>query len=145
MLDTDLKNSNMKAAQIAQNKLLRLLNNSSLKDRVSTEKLLENTGLLSVNQLAASIKITEVWKSLNVESYPIKLEPNISRITGSERIVRPGTTRQWNQDAKTTAEKESFSRSAAKLWNNLPIEIKNNKSLFTAKKAIKNYCKTLPS
>ena len=145
IVDSDLKNANMKAAQIAQNKLLRLLNNSTLKDKVSTVKLLENTGMLSVNQLAASIKIAEVWKSLNVEDYPIRLEPNHCESERPERTVRPGTTRLWNQDARTSAEKESFSRSAAKLWNSLPTEIKNTKTLFSAKKAIKAYCKLLPS
>ena len=62
--ESEPKNSNMKAAQIAQNKLLRLLNNTSMKDRVSTEDLLKNTGLLSVNQLAASIKLLEVYPAV---------------------------------------------------------------------------------
>ena len=70
-LETDPKNINMKAAQVAQNKLLRLLNNVSLKDKVSTINLVKHSGLLSVNQLAASIKLTEVWKSLNIPNYPI--------------------------------------------------------------------------
>ena len=144
ILSSDPKNSNMKAAQIAQNKLLRLLNNSTLKDRISTEILLAKTEMLSVNQLAASIKLCEVWKSLNIVNYPIQLEPNSSADARPERIVRPGTTRSWNQDAKSVAEKESFSRSAAKLWNSLPLEIKNSKSLNIAKKAIKKYCKLLP-
>ena len=39
---------------------------------------------------------------------------------------------------------QSFSRSAAKLWNNIPMEIKNAMSLISVKKAIKVYCKTLP-
>ena len=74
--ESELKNTNMKAAQIAQNKLLRLLNNSTLRDRISTEELITKTGLLSVNQLAASIKMMEVWKSIHIKDYPIELEPN---------------------------------------------------------------------
>ena len=31
---------------------------------------------MSVNQLATSIKLVEVWKSTNINDYPIKLEPN---------------------------------------------------------------------
>ena len=87
----------------------------------------------SVNQLAASIKLTEVWKSLNIENYPFHLEPNNRTEARSERSVQPGTTRSWNQDAKTAAEKESLSRSAAKLWNSLPTEIKNLKTLVMPK------------
>ena len=134
----------MKAAQIAQNKLLRLLNNTTLRERISTETLLSKADMLSVNQLAASIKICEVWKSLNIVNYPIQLEPNSRSVSRFDRQVRPGTSRLWNQDAKTTAEKECFSRSAAKLWNNIPLEIKNSTSLVSAKKAIKIYCKSLP-
>ena len=123
---------------------MRLLNNTSVKDRTSTEDLLESTEMLSVNQLAASIKLCEVWKSLNIDNYPIQLEHNNRSTSVFDRTVRPGTTRVWNQDAKSNAEKESFSRSAAKLWNSLPQEIKNLKSLTLAKKAIKVHCKSLP-
>ena len=38
--ESELKNTNMKAAQIAQNKLLRLLNNSTLRDRISAFTIL---------------------------------------------------------------------------------------------------------
>ena len=134
----------MKAAQIAQNKLLRLLNNTSMKDRVSTEDLLKNTGLLSVNQLAASIKLLEVWKSLHIKNYPVQLEPNNKVVNLSERQMRPSTTREWNQDAKTGPEKESFSRNAAKIWNMAPNKLKEMTSQTMAKKAIKEFCKTLP-
>ena len=36
------------------------------KDQTSTKELLEKTGFLSVNQTAASFKLTEVWKGLNI-------------------------------------------------------------------------------
>ena len=75
----------------------------------------------------------EVWKSLNVENYPIKLEPNNRVINNLERTLRPTSTRIWNQDARTVAERESFSRNAAKLWNNLPNELKNITKLSKAK------------
>ena len=64
----------MQAAQEAQNKMLRLLDNSTLADRKSTVELLNNANMLSVNQLAASIKMTEAWKSCNIENYPIEME-----------------------------------------------------------------------
>ena len=39
---------------------------------------------------------------------------------------------------------ECFSRNAAKLWNNAPINIKSAKRLSAAKIEIKKYCRTLP-
>ena len=142
--ETELLNTNMKATQIAQNKLLRLLNNSTLKDRVNTEQLLKNTGLLSVNQLAASIKLMEVWKSEHIKDYPVQLEPNNTTGNSSGRNMRPTTSRMWNQDARTAAEKESFSRNAAKIWNTALTELKIISTKSAAKKAIKEFCKSLP-
>ena len=37
--------------------------------------MLEKFQILSVNQLAAKIKLIETWKSINVEGCPIKLDP----------------------------------------------------------------------
>ena len=117
----------------------------SMSSSSSTDELLKNTGMLSVNQLAASIKALEVWKSINNVNYPIQLEPNNKVLNNSERLMRPSTCRIWNQDARTGPEKESFSRNAAKIWNMAPKEIKDIKSLPRAKKAIKEWCKRLPT
>ena len=144
ILDTETKNGNLKAVQIAQNKLLRLLDNSPISEKKSTHDLLASTGLMSVNQLAASIKLTETWKSIHIPNYPIQLEPNVIDRPESDRTVRTTTYRMWNQDARTRAEKESFSRNAAKIWNTAPMAIKNATTLNTAKKEIKKHCKTLP-
>ena len=134
----------LKAVQVAQNKIMRLLSNASFKDQTSTKELLEKTGFLSVNQTAASFILTEVWKGLNIVNYPINLEPNNSEINESLRVLRPSTVRNWNQDARSTAAKESFSRNAAKLWNSAPQIIKDSKSIYCAKIEIKKYCKSLP-
>ena len=62
----------------------------------------------------------------------------------NNRSVRQNTTRQWKQDGKTTMAKESFTRSAAIIWNQAPGSIKDAKTLNAAKKAIQQYCQTLP-
>ena len=61
----------------------------------------------------------------------------------SERIVRPGTTKLWNDEAKTSASKISFSRDMAKLWNNAPMNITSATCLSGAKREIQNFCKQL--
>ena len=66
----------MTSIQSAQNRLLRLLEGCTLKDRKSTKFLLDKHNLLSVNQLAIEIKMTETWKSINLINYPIKLKDN---------------------------------------------------------------------
>ena len=61
----------------------------------------------------------------------------------SERIVRPGTTKLWNYEAKTSVAKISFSRDMSKLWNNAPMNITSATSLSGAKREIKIFCKQL--
>ena len=56
------KNQNMMSLQVAQNKMLRMINGSSLKDHVTSASLLDKYNLPSVNQLSAGIKILETWK-----------------------------------------------------------------------------------
>ena len=56
----DTAQGDLVAIQKAQNKVLRLINGCKLVDKISTQKLLKNVNMLSVNQLNAQIKISEV-------------------------------------------------------------------------------------
>ena len=140
----DPSNLQMDAVQVAQNKMLRMLDWITLKDHVSSQSLLQKYKLLSVNQLAAQIKLVEAWKSINRDNYPLKLEPNYPDRANTQRELRPGSVKTWKDDAKSVAAKVSFSRDAAKLWNNAPEVIKSAQSLNIAKKEIKSYCSLLP-
>ena len=62
IVETEPCNGNIKSVQIAQNKLMRLLVRAPFNDRTSTSELLTKTGLLSINQLAASIKLLEIYE-----------------------------------------------------------------------------------
>ena len=140
---TDPINNNMHSAQVAQNKMLRMLNGSSKTDHVSTKHLLEKFNLPSVNQLAAEIKIIEAWKIMNVQGYPITLDlNNPSRNTG-DRMVRETTTRHWKDYAKLKNSRESFNIDTAKLWNQVNSDIKSAENINIAKSKIKKYCRTL--
>ena len=72
-LINDPKQGDLDSIQKIQNKLIRMLNNVTLVDRQSTKSLLSNIDMLSVNQLNASIKLTEVWKAINNDGCPLKL------------------------------------------------------------------------
>ena len=140
---SDPTNKNMQAAQIAPNKMLRMLNGSTLKDHISTNTLLEKFNLPSVNQLAAEIKLTEAWKIMNVPDYPISLDSNNPQRDTGDRIVRGSTTRQWKEHAKYKNSRENFNIDTARLWNLANNDIKNADTLKIAKTKIKNFCKTL--
>jgi hypothetical protein len=68
------KNQVVTMAQRAQNKMIRVLDGSQIVDQKSTKRLLEEQNMLSVNQMAAQIKLTEMWKATNDPQYPIKMK-----------------------------------------------------------------------
>ena len=90
----------MKSLQLTQNRMLRTVNDSKIKDKISTVTLLNKFGLLSVNQLAAQIKLTEVWKSLQVVGHPSLLEPYNKASTATTAGLRPKPTRILNDSSK---------------------------------------------
>ena len=55
----------MENLQKTQNKLIRTLENVRLKDRNRTSDMLTKNKMLSVNQLQAQVKLTELWKAVN--------------------------------------------------------------------------------
>ena len=110
--------------------------------------MLTKFGLLSVNQLAAQIKLIEVWKATNVENYALILEPyrpnRPDQIPGQDYTLRPRENRIYNDSARLQISKHSFNVDAARLWNLFPPEIRNAATFGIAKSAIANYAKSLP-
>ena len=66
--DSDPTPNLMKDLQICQNKMLRLLNNSRISDKISTASL-----LVKVNQINAQIKLSEMWKAVKDEDHPFNI------------------------------------------------------------------------
>ena len=124
----------MEKVQVAQNKMLRMLDRVSLKEHVTTLSLLKKYKLPSVNQLAALIKQVECWKMEHIDLYPLKLEPNNPNRLEGGRVIRNSSIKVWKDDANSVAAKLSFSRDSARLWNSASDTIKNSPSLNTAKK-----------
>ena len=128
--------------QRAQNKMLRVLDGARIVDRKSTKSLLEEQNMLSVNQMAAQIKLTEMWKASNDPHYPIKMKMRDSQVEGME--TRSSTRGDMTETGGSTRAKKSFTIDAAKVWNKASEKIRTAKTLAMAKKAIKAHCKTLP-
>ena len=138
----DPENGDLNAIQMVMNKLLRSLNGTTIKDKVSTESLVSKFGLLSVNQLNAQIKLLEVWKALNVEDYPLVIKQQETSQTGA--VTRTAENRRPVEIGKSSQSKNTCVSDAVRIWNLAPEEVKGKKSLFLAKRAIKAYVKSLP-
>ena len=65
-------NADLAAIQKVQNKLLRIVNNCKISDKISANSV------LSINKLNSQIKLTEMWKANNKANYPLLLPKQAS-------------------------------------------------------------------
>ena len=104
---------------------------------------MEKLNLLSINQINAQIKLTETWKALNndkdnqIKSLKIinKKEERNSRSASNGNLVEQGNSK---------LAKQTFINDSARVWNRAPLSIKLCPSIYSAKKEIKKFVKTLP-
>ena len=131
-----------KGIQLVQNKLLRTLNGTKVKDMISIANLLDKFNMLSVNQLNAQIKLLEIWKSLNVDKYPLMIKQQSTDHDGvqtrADKLNRPCEV------GKTSLTQKTCISDAIRLWNLAPDQIKDCFSVGQAKAAIKTFVRTLP-
>ena len=67
---------------------LKYYTNTTLKDKMSTSEHFAKLGMLSINQIAASIKLAEVCKSINIENTQCNYRDKIyQRITSTQKLV----------------------------------------------------------
>ena len=124
--------------------MLMVINNSRTNDKISVKSMLKKFDLLSVNQLAAQIKLKEVWKSVHIDKYGITLEPYNTHITSLSLSLRHKANRTFKDTSRLVLAEHSFNIDAAKLWNNALSEITTAKILSQAKKACRAYALSLP-
>ena len=132
----------MEKLQITQNKMARVLENVLLKDRMHTSDLLNNQNMLSVNQISAQIKLTEIWKATNIAKFPIKVKRQATPIDA--RVTRGVTNGKLVEEGSSNLVLNSFIGDATRLWNRAPEELKSSKTLYSAKTEIKKFVATLP-
>ena len=103
---------------------------------ISTSYLLEKFDMLSVNQLNAQIKLLEIWKSMNVDKYPLVIK---LQSTEHGRVeTRADSQNRPCEIGKTCLTQKTAISDAVKLWNSAPFAITQAKSLSLAKKAIEH-------
>ena len=140
--DTDPLNNELESLQKCLNKVLRTLNGTKISDQVSTKSLLSKFKILSVNQMNAQIKLTEMWKSVHIDNYPIKTH-QIECIEG-ERNTRLRSLGQLKEDKITFRSGKTFTNDAIHIWNKAPSSIKNCTTINSVKTAIKSFVVNLP-
>ena len=132
----------LNAMQIVQNKMLRLINGSSIMDKISTKTLLAKANMLSVNQINAQIKINEVWKALHVPNHPFKIEKVIH--DNSTCVTRAEANGELKEFGKSVIVQSTFLSDASHVWNKCPSSIKDCDTLWKATKTIRTFVASLP-
>ena len=95
--------------------------------------------MMSVNQTQAQIKLVEMWKSKNINHYPIK--PDIITVTENGTTTGSATAGLFRQNETPS----TFIKDAARLWNQTAAELKSAKTfLKSAKGLAKKFAKELP-
>ena len=130
--------SAVQGIKVVFHRVLRILCGTVQKDRISVEKMLAKLGWLSINQIAAEARLTEVWKALNLNN----------SLTGMFERVQ-GTTRAANQNRiklglNSKIRESSFLYPSAKLWNMAPRSVVEATNETSAKRAIRDFVKKLP-
>ena len=124
-----------KISKKTQNKLVRTLENVRLMEKNKTSDMLTKHKMLSVNQLQAQVKLTELWKAVNSENNPLKFTHQTPAENGM--VTRAVSDKKLVQTKGSTLTNDSFIYDATKLWNLAPESIKMSSSLLSAKAEIK--------
>ena len=98
---------------------------------------------ISLRKSEQKKKGTETWKALNND----KINPiNSLKIKQKEgdRMSRSATNGNLMELGTSNMAKQTFINDSARVWNRAPQTIKNCTSLYSAKKEIKKFVKTLP-
>ena len=134
--------ADLKEIQLIQNKLLRCLNGSKIKDKISTASLLQKFKVLSVNQINAQIKLQQVWKAIHEDNYPLKLIQQSPPLTGA--TTRAAVKEKPVEIGISNLVQNTSTSDAVRIWNRAPKSITEAKTLLQAKVAIKEFIKSLP-
>ena len=103
-----------------KNKMVRLLNKVKLSDKQSTISLFKKVNMLSVNQINAQIKVTEIWKAVNNLECPLKIIKMKDVLP--ERPLRSKNESENNlmEVGSTEISKKTFVNDGVRLWNKCP-------------------------
>ena len=129
----------VKGIKVVFNRMLRILCGTVKQDRVSVKRMLEQLGWLSINQVAAEIRLTEVRKALNLNN---GLTDLFEKVQGSTRAATQNRIQLKGQRSKL--KENSFLYPSVKLWNMAPLTVVMAKTESNARRAIREFVKSLP-
>ena len=140
--DVDPIDGDLKKIQLIQNKVIRLLSGKKISDKISTKVMLKDLSMLSINQMNCQIKLMECWKSVNQDGNNVKFQRQM--ISDDQMNTRARVNENLILGPSIGHVSKTFRTDAVKMWSVAPMSIKNCKSLYLAKKSIRQYVSNLP-
>ena len=104
--------------QKAQNILPRVMERKRISDKITVREMLDNQKMLSVNQLAAQIKMVKMWKAKYEQNYPVKI--GFRSTKENETGTRGAMSGKAVETGRTCKAKALFVGDATRLWNKAP-------------------------
>ena len=119
--ESDPHHSNIEGIRVVFNNMLRLLCGSKRTEHTSIQSMLDHLGWLSINQLAAEVRLIEVWKSLNLSEYSLsQIFPKFESGTLPTRSLQKN---RLKTSLKSKIKENSFQYPSARLWNFAPMNV----------------------
>ena len=128
--------------RVVFNDCLRLLTGNSRSDHKSIEKMLDELGWLSLNQMAAESRLIQAWKTAYNQDYC--LNDTLKKRHKSSYQTRSQQQDYFERGVLDLHGSVGFVNSTAKIWNSAPDKIKTASSLPEARRNIRAFVKTLP-
>ena len=130
--ETDPKKANLAALQRSLNGIMRIITQTPQPDKLSTEELLIQTGLPSLNQMTVESVLTEMWKA---DKYELPVRSLFEETPAGKR-----RTEKYKVPRLATNHKEWFVWKGSVIWNKFGRNLDGLCS-SDVKKEIKDYAK----
>ena len=130
--------SAVQGIKVVFNRLLRILCGTVMEDKVSVAKMLRRLDWLSINQVAAEVRLLEVWKALNLNN---SLTEMFEKVQGTTRAANHNRIKVGSNNK---IRESSFLYPSVKLWNMAPLSVVEAPNESNARKAIRDFVKRLP-
>jgi len=135
--ETDPQSTSLLRIQRTQNDMLRIVTGKRRRDHVRISSMLESTGFMSVNQMAAYALLLELWKAREFDV------PLLNRLLDRRRDDNR-TLRSDSSNWVSTNGQDTIALNCAKLWNLASPKFKCTNLINVAKLEAKKLAKSLP-
>ena len=127
----------MKKLQVMQNDMLRVVYGLRRSEHVNMHRLRKEKNQMSVNQLTV-YHIALETRNIHWNNSSVELKLKMQKEQG-EYNLRSGERQDLNIPLKPRKGCTGFSYTGAKVWNKIPIQIRNNPKTETFKSTLKKW------